>query len=70
MNATKPATETVAPKDLKVGDVITGIDAAEFPFPFEINSVQVLGGGVAVQITATHGWFAMCFPHFQVRRAI
>lgn len=54
-------TDIAAPK-LVAGDVITGIDAQVFPFPFTIRESRPLPTGAAVLI-ATHGWFGVVQPH-------
>lgn len=66
-------TEAIAPTDLKVGDVITQIDAHVFPFPFTLSRAHVITlptGACTVQVAATHGWFAHLNRKNVVRRVV
>ena len=63
-------TEDVSPLDVKVGDVLVGIDAQVFPFAFTVKTVQTPGGKCAF-LTYEHGGMsdAIYLKHI-VRRVV
>jgi len=60
-------TEDVSPDAIRAGDVLTGIDATVFPFPFTVSSTPMhLGDSYFVR--ATHGWFGVLSAHHVAHR--
>lgn len=60
-------TEDVRATDLRVGDVVTGIDGVVFPFPFTVSRVQH-AGPVTFVFYAHGGMSPSVLPHHVVHR--